>query len=372
MEGTDRLISSDDHVDLSHDNVKQHLASKFHQDYDQALAAFGQSVMNLVSSEANQRWSKQQGLTPDPNATIGGSRKHAATGRPGHTDPHERLKDMDADGVEASATYCEVSAFRYLYMVKNGWREATRAFNDTLAEFASVDPKRLIVSYQIPIHDVDGAVAEVRRAASSGCKSLQLPVFPTELGLPDYWDQRYDPLWSAIQDTDLPICCHIGMNTALDDLAKRDPTPQKGIFVPCVPLSAAEALGMWIMGGVFERYPRLKVVFVEPGLGWVSWWAYIADDLMVRQGYDFPAISQLPSHYLRQNVFLTFIDEPDAVRHAHERLGIENVMWSSDYPHPVSSWPNSHATVDAMFDGVDESDRELLLSGNAARVWNLQ
>ncbi len=208
-------------------------------------------------------------------------------------------------------------------------------------------------------------------AASVGCKSLQLPVYPAELGVPDYWDERYDPLFAAIQETDLPICCHIGMNTQLDDLARRDPTPQKGIFVPMVALSAAEALGMWVMGGVFERFPRLKVVFVEPGLGWVSWWLYIVDDLNQRQGYDFPAISELPSHYYRQNVFLTFIDEPNAVRQAHESLGIENIMWSSDYPHPVSSWPHSRTMVEKMFDGVDPRERELIVSGNAARVWNL-
>jgi predicted TIM-barrel fold metal-dependent hydrolase len=365
------LVSSDDHVDLNHGDVKQHLASKFHADYDEAVASFGKSVMRMASSEANQRWRTQQGLAPDPSVSMGGSRKHAASGRAGHTDALERLKDMDADGVEASVTYCEVSAFRYLYLVKNGWKEATRAFNDTLSEFASADPNRLIINYQIPIHDIDAAIEEVQRAAANGCKSLQLPVFPTELGLPDYWDQRYDPLWAAIQETDIPICCHIGMNTALDGLAQRDPTPQKGIFVPLVPLSSAESLGMWIMGGVFEKFPRLKVVFVEPGLGWVAWWLYIADDFVLRQGYEFPAIRELPSHYFHQNVYLTFIDEPDVIRHAHDRLGIENVMWSSDYPHPVSSWPNSQPIVETLFEGADPHDRELVLSGNATRVWNL-
>jgi uncharacterized protein len=367
-----RLISSDDHVDVTHDTVKEHLAPRFHDDYDQGVGTFVQSVMSMVSSEANQRWREQQGLAPDPSVSMAlRDRKYAAAGRPGHTDASERLKDMDTDGVEASVTYCEVSAFRYLYLIKNGWKESTRAFNDALSDFAAADPARLIVSYQIPIHDIDAAVDEVKRAAAQGCKSLQLPVFPAELGLPDYWDERYDPLWTAIQDTDLPICCHIGMNTALDDLARRDPTPQKGIFVPCVPLSAAEAFGMWIMGGVFARFPHLKVVFVEPGLGWVSWWLYIADDLVQRQGYEFPAITEPPSHYFRQNVFLTFIDEPHAVRLAHEGLGIENIMWSSDYPHPVTSWPNSRATVEKMFHDVDERERELVVSGNAARVWNL-
>jgi predicted TIM-barrel fold metal-dependent hydrolase len=240
-----------------------------------------------------------------------------------------------------------------------------------MSDFSTVDPQRMIVSYQIPIHDIEGAVAEVKWVASQGGKSLQLPVFPAELGLPDYWDQRYDPLWEVIQEVDLPICLHIGLNTGLESLARRDPTPQKGIFVGAVALTTAEPLGMFIMGGVFERFPTLKVVFVEPGLGWVSWWLYIADDLRQRQGYEFPAIKELPSHYFHKNVYLTFIDEPDAYRQAQERLGVDNIMWSSDYPHPVSSWPRSRAIVNNMFDGIPAEDRRKIVSGNAERVWNL-
>jgi predicted TIM-barrel fold metal-dependent hydrolase len=128
---------------------------------------------------------------------------------------------------------------------------------------------------------------------------------------------------------------------------------------------------MWVLTGVLERFPRLKIVFVEPGVGWVAWWLYTVDDLNARQGYEFPALKELPSFYFRRNVSLTFIDEPNVVRYAHERLGIENIMWSSDYPHPVSSWPNSQATADRMFADVSPEERELVLSGNAARVWNL-
>lgn len=368
----ERVISADDHIDLSHDRVKSFLATKYHDDYDDAVATFGRLMGSAVTAEANQRWREQEGLAVDRTATpMTAHRTHPASGRAGHTDPVERLRDMDTDGVEASSSYCEVSAFRYLYMIKNGRQESTRAFNTALAEFASADRKRLIVSYQIPIHDIDEAVQEVRWAAAEGCKSLQLPVFPAELGLPDYWDRRYDPLWAAIQDSALPVCCHIGLNTQLEGLAKRDPTPQKGIFVPMVPLSSAEALGMWVLSGVLERYPELKVVFVEPGIGWVSWWLYIVDDMATRQGYDYPGLKELPSHYFRQSIYLTFIDEPDVIRHAHDRLGIENVMWSSDYPHPVSSWPNSKTIIDTLFSDVEPIDRELILSGNAARVWDI-
>jgi uncharacterized protein len=367
------LISSDDHVEMTHDRVKAHLDKKHHDDYDAGVASFLQSMSRMRSSQANQQWRDQNNRS---DQTTGGTldladRKHPAAGRAGHTDAAARLRDMDEDGVARSSSYCEVSAFRYLYLIKNGWKESTRAFNTALAEWASADPQRLIVSYQIPIHDVDAAVEEVRWAAANGCKSIQLPVFPAELGLPDYWDTRYDPLFTAIQDLDLPICLHIGLNTGLDDLAQRDPTPQRGIFVPMVPLSSAEQLGMWIMGGVFERFSRLKVVFVEPGIGWVAWWLYIVDDMATRQKYDYPAITRLPSFYFRQNVYLTFIDEPHVVRHAREGIGIQNVMWSSDYPHPVSSWPHSRKIVDEILGDATPEERRLIVSGNAERVWSL-
>lgn len=365
-----RLISADDHVDLSHDTIKSFLDPKYHDAYNQALRDFGASMGAMRSNESNQRWRDQQGVVTQGKVGIGtGGNGYA--GRPGHTDAAARLADMDADGVQASSTYCEVSAFRYLYLVKDGWKEATRAFNTALADFASAAPDRLIVSFQIPVHDIDAAVAEVRWAASAGCKSLQLPVFPAELGLPDYWDTRYDPLWRAISGTGLPICCHIGLNTQLEGLALRDPTPQKGIFVPMVALSTAEPLGMWVLTGVLERFPELKVVFAEPGAGWVAWWLYIVDDLAARQGYDFPGLKKAPSEYFRRNVSVTFTDEPDVIRHARAIIGIGNVMWSSDYPHPVTSWPRSRAIAAEVTKGVSGAERDLILSGNAARVWNL-
>lgn len=365
------LISADDHVDLTQDQVKAHLLAKYHDSYDEAVARVEAELRGRNNVEVNRRWREQQSLPPVASKGFGSNERHPAFGRPGHTDPTARLRDMDADGVAVSSSYCEVSAFRYLYLVKDGFAEATRAFNTALAEFTSADPSRLIVSYQIPIHDMDMAVREIRWAATNGCRSLQLPVFPNELGLPDYWDTRYDPLWTAIQDADLPVCLHIGLKLSMEDLAKRDPTPQRAIFTSMVPMATAEALGMWLLTGVFERHPRLKVVFVEPGIGWVVWWLRTVDDMADRQGYEFPNLTRRPSDYFHSNVYLTFIDEPDVIRHAHDCLGIENVMWSSDYPHPVSSWPQSRSTVDRIFAGVSQQDRDLVCRGNAARVWNL-
>jgi predicted TIM-barrel fold metal-dependent hydrolase len=346
-----RLISADSHVNLSHEDIKGHLSPRYHDDYDEA---FGRWMARRVDHDGRVK------------ANLG---SHMS--RPGYREAQAHLEDMDTDGLDTEVVYCEVSAFRYLYLMSRGGPEATRAFNDTLADYGSVDPKRLIVSYQIPIHDIDTAVAEVERVAAFGGKSLQLPVFPTELGLPDYVDARYDRLWSAIQATGLPICCHTGFNTHLDDLQRRDPTPQAGITIPMMALSCGEALGMWVIGGILERFGDLKIVFVEPGLGWVAWWVRYVDVMVEKHAYVFPALKELPSFYFRRNVFVTFMEEPVAVQLLRHELGVSNMMWASDYPHPPTTWPNSQAILAEQFRGVPDDERDLIVSGNAARVWSL-
>jgi uncharacterized protein len=352
-----RVISSDSHVNVRHEQVKEHLASKFHDDYDAALMEYARVVLGGNSFKANRGGTEIQ---------------HASWGRDGHFDPRARLADMDTDGVDVEVLYCEVSAYRYLYLLKNGAKEATRAFNDTLHEFASADPARLIVNYQVPIHDIDVAIGEVERLSHAGGKSLQLPVFPAELGLPDYFDERYDRLFAAISETGLPITCHIGLNTALDGLARRDPTPRLALTLSCTPPSAAEALGIWLLTGILVRFPELKVVFVEPGLGWVAWYLSFVDDMVLRQGYEFPVLEgELPSFYYHRNMAMTFIDEPDSVRSLRHVLGTENLLWSSDYPHPVSTWPKSRAAIEEQLEGIPQAERELMVFRNAERIWRV-
>jgi predicted TIM-barrel fold metal-dependent hydrolase len=349
---TDRIISADSHVVLEHDTVKQHLASKHHVAYDDGVAAF-QLATRGPATETVARFNMK------------------GWDRPGHFDAAAHVADMDVDGVDVEVVYCEVSAFRYLYQLGDAMEPATRAFNDALSAYGSTAPDRLVVTYQIPVHDVPMAVREVERLAAAGAKSLQLPVYPAELGAPDYYDAVYDPLWAAIVDTGLPICCHTGLNTALDDVGRRDPTPQRGVIVPMMAMASAEAFGMWIMGGVFERHPGLKVVFVEPGLGWVAWWLQFADHMVTKQDYDFPAITELPSHYFHQSISLTFIEEPESVQLLRHTLGVENLLWSSDYPHPPSTWPNSRHSIEEQFAGIPTAERALMTCGNAARVWGL-
>jgi len=351
---TERLISSDSHVQTTHDAVKTHLAAKHHDEYD--------AVVNAEQRAMAERFGKER-------MAMARMFTHEAWGRPGHHDPGERLKDMDRDGVDAEVLYCEVGAFRIYHKMKDCWRQAFQAFNDTLVEFAAVNPTRLLVSYQIPLIDIEYAVSEVQRLALQGARSVQLPSFPSDLGLPDYHDRRYDPLWSALQETGVPISHHLEVKSSLGDIYLRDPTPQKGIHnsLPCTAL--AETLGFWIMTGTLERFPWLKIVLVEPGLAWIPFQLDVLDSFY-KGPYDFPGMKELPSFYFHRNFFLTFVDDARGVRMRHD-IGLDNIMWSTDYPHPATSWPHSREIVERQFEGVPAPERFALVCGNAARVYGL-
>ena len=241
-----------------------------------------------------------------------------------------------------------------------------------MLEFGAVDPKRLVVECADPDPRHRRRVRRGRaRSWRSACKSLQLPVFPNELGLPDYFHERYDPLWSLISDTELPMCCHIGLNTNLDDLIARDPTPMMGVMVPMAAMSVGEALGMWMLTGVLERFQDLKVVFVEPGLGWVAWYLYIVDDMVTRQELRVPGDQGAPELVL----------PPEHVPHVHRGARRDPVA-------PPPARCREHPVVHRLpapgvelaelararrgaVPGVPDDERELIVSGNAARVWNL-
>jgi predicted TIM-barrel fold metal-dependent hydrolase len=354
----ERVISADSHVAITQDQIKANLATRWHAAYDEAQQAFAAAMAaNMAQAKVNM-----DAMTRN---------QHAAFTRPGYGDGPSRLADMDTDGIDVEVIYSEVSAFRYIRNMREGIAEATRAFNDVLTEFASADPRRLIVNYQIPINDIPTAIAEVQRVAADGAKALQIPVFPTEIGQPDYYDERYAPLWDAIGEVGLPLACHIGVNTNLDDLTRRDPTAYKGVMVPMAALSTAEAFGMWILGGVLERHPDLQLVFVEPGLGWIAWYLDIIDDMVLRQGYSFEHISDLPSTYFHRNIAVTFIDEPDALTLLRHKVGVDNMLWSTDFPHPVTSWPDSQDLIERAFADIPADDKRKIICDNAARIWRL-
>ena len=348
-----RLISVDSHVRIEPEQIKANLTSRYHGAWDDAVAA----------EDAEHR--REFGDT-DPKVLAAGF-SHEAFTNPGYREPAERLKAMDRDGVDAEVLYSEVSAFRHYPHMREGWKEASEAFNRVLLDFSKADPERLVPAYQVPLIDIDYSVKQVHALAAEGARAVHIPTFPSEVGLAEYHDERYDPVWSAISETGMSISQHLGLVKSLFELLRRDPTPQKGIFTSQPAMRLAETIGFWILPGVLERFPKLKIVLVEPSLGWVPHYLDVLDS-MAAGPYDFPGLTDKPSSYFHRQMYLTFVDDARGLGYRHD-IGIDRIMWSTDFPHPATSWPNSHAVVEKNFEGIPDDERDLIVAGNAARLY---
>jgi predicted TIM-barrel fold metal-dependent hydrolase len=305
--------------------------------------------------------------------TLGTGAPWRAAGRPGGYDPLQRLKDMETDGVDAEILYVGNGGAAY-YELGVDHVEAFRAANSSAIEWASVDPKRLMPVYILPIADMKVAVGELERVAAEHGKAVQLPLVPREQGLPPYWDTFYDPLWEALSGTGIPISQHVGACRYLsEDVLDEDPTPFKGIFQSLPPIFMAENIADWCVSGVLERWPDLRVVLVEAGIGWIPYFLERLDTMAENHGWDtFPekVIEEKPSFYWHRNMAATFEQDLIGVRNRYH-IGVENLMWATDYPHPDSTWPHSQEVLGEHFKDVPKDEIELIASGNVSRIYKL-
>jgi len=184
----------------------------------------------------------------------------------------------------------------------------------------------LLPVYILPLHDIGAAVAEVTRIAQEGGRALQLPIYPTEIGLEPYWDERYEPLWGAIQEVGIPVSQHVGSNSYLGGLMQSDPTPVKGLFQFLPPIFMAEVLGTWVVTGILERFPKLHVVMVESGLGWVPYYLQRLDRMQSRHGWNtFEGMTkEKPSVYWYRQMAATFEEDEYGIE-KRGAIGVENI-----------------------------------------------
>jgi len=356
----ERIISADSHVAIRDEAVLRHLPEKHREDYKAARQRF------MV--EMAKRMKKKPGGSAMPSQ----EQPWEAAGRKGEWDPAARIQDMDTDQVDAEVLYTDVMVGSAYYHLPAEKRLACfRAYNDAALEFASYDPKRLLSVYIVPIAEVDEAVAEVTRLAKEGARAMLLPLYPVDMGLPHYSDERYEKLWSCFEEVGVPISQHVSANQALLDVMSYDPTPAKGIFQSLPPIFMSEVLAGWIVPGILARHPRLRIVLVEAGLGWIPYFLERLDTMKRSHGWDhYGMLEELPSTYFRRQVFATFEEDTFGVEQRHE-LGVENLMWATDYRHPDSTWPHSQKVLETHFRDVPVEEARLMIGGNAARVYGL-
>ncbi len=307
--------------------------------------------------------------------------------RPGCYDGEARLADMDADGVWAEVLFPPQRTMSHFLgdddddFVLAG----VAAYNDFLfEEFCAPDPRRLIGLAQIPSLGIDVAVDALRKAAARGAKGVIISNWPAG---GDNLSRDDDPFWAAAVDEGLPVAVHINIISRRQRAAARKAAAKRGNVLYDMSSEAARAKAIGGMShvfsmcagsitqvlftGVFERFPELRMCWIETGVGWLPHFIESLDDRYWRNRRwgDLP-ISEPPSFYWYRNNAASFITDRSgiALRHA---VGVDNMMWSSDYPHHGNDWPYSRKVITDTMGHIPAEERAKIVGGNAARIWRL-
>jgi predicted TIM-barrel fold metal-dependent hydrolase len=293
----------------------------------------------------------------------------------------QRLADMDRDGMDVGAIFGGgplQTANHDLYI------DSFAGYNRWVADFCSQDPKRLKWAAFLPMLDVDLAIGLMRDARKAGAVAVNIPAFPQSASafnkaqsqfqaltgdaqsVRQYRDPEFDPLWAVCCELDLAVTFHLGARVS----RFRDKTN----FLPDIVMgkpAMLEMAGIMIYGGVFDRFPDLRIGLIEAGVGWIPWAANYMDRTWEMQRYWTECnIKHPPSHYFDRNVYASFISDPIGVELRHHPGG-KNIMWSSDYPHSETTFPHSHEVIAHNFKGVPTAERDWIIGGCAKKFYGL-
>ncbi|WP_040825475.1 amidohydrolase family protein [Nocardia jiangxiensis] len=294
--------------------------------------------------------------------------------RPGVYDVHERIRDMNANGILASMcfpTFAGFSAGHLAYFKDEITVAMIQAYNDWhIEDWAGAYPGRFIPLSILPLWDPKLAVAEIERVAEKGCHSVSMPELPHLDGLPSYHDIEYwGPVFQALSDHGTVMNLHIGQGFRVLNLAPNAPIDNLMVLAPSVSLIAAQDL-LW--GPAFRSYPGLKVSFSEGGVGWIPFFLDRSDRHYTNQRWlrrDFGG--KLPSEVFREHTVACYVTDKTSLKLRHE-IGIDNIAWECDYPHSDSIWPNAPEFVLDELQAVDadDSDIDKITWQNACRFLN--
>jgi predicted TIM-barrel fold metal-dependent hydrolase len=283
------------------------------------------------------------------------------------TEPELRLKDQDRDGVQAEVIYGILGASARL----NDHEAATevlRIYNEWLADFCKASPDRLIGLANIPNHDMEVAVAEVKRAVKRGVRGLDVANRPDMTPL---WDPFWNPLWQIAHENGLPVHFHT-IGSRSPDYTKLAPKVGRAAFAAHITnfqMHMGYMLMSLIFSGALEHYPNLKIVIGEAGIGWIP---YVLDhmDLEWEDQFKDLDLKMKPSGYWYRQCYATYQTDRVGIKLLDE-LGEDNVMWGSDFPHPDGIWPDSQEYLNRELGHLPAAVRRKITRDNAAKLYRL-
>jgi predicted TIM-barrel fold metal-dependent hydrolase len=294
--------------------------------------------------------------------------------RRGAWDPVARLADMDLDGVYASLSFPSfIAGFggARLQTVTSDTDLALatmRAWNDWhLDAWVATSPDRFIPCQITWLLDPALGAKEIERNAVRGFRGLSFPESPHQLGLPSLHTGHWDPILAACQETETVVCLHAGSGGVLPTTATDAPTE---ITAALFGLSAIMPAVDWLYSLIPVRFPDLKLVLAEGGIGWVAGLLDRLEHLARFHAWygDWRGTDLTPAEVLARNFWFCALDNPSSYGQL-DRIGVEHVLCEVDYPHADSSWPNTQAMLRAQLEGLGPDVVERITWRNAAELF---
>jgi predicted TIM-barrel fold metal-dependent hydrolase len=359
-----RVIDIDGHVREADDLWERYLEAPFRGRAPKIEQVANGQLLFLLEGKRHHRRPEESPFRPKQDGSAVNEHRELAT------DPRERLKDMDRDGIERGLLF--PSAGLYLPSVEEEAYAAAlcRAYNNWLYDYCGADRRRLMGVGVVPVQDIDAAVAECRRCIRElGFKAVFVRPNPVKERLLS--DSYYDPLYEALIDLGAPLMVHEGsgayLPTAGADRFRGEWFFTHTISHPFEQMLSSLAL---ICRGTLERHPELRVVFLESGAGWLPYWLWRMDEHYEILPFQVPWLKMKPSDYFRRQCYTSF--EPDETRLGEviSSIGAARVLFASDYPHWDAKLEGSPRAVIERAD-LDQDTKRKIMGENAARLLRL-
>ncbi len=303
--------------------------------------------------------------------TLGPSRSFAGyTPRHGGFDPQARVADLDSEGIDVAVLYPSVGLFM-LEVGDAGLQAALcRAYNRWLADYCRAAPDRLVGAAAVPLLDVDEGVRELEHAVTNlGMRAAF--VRPNPVGGRALHHPAYDRLWERAANLGVPVVVHEGLSDTMPTLGRERFESAVIRHVLSHPFEQMAACAGFVLTGVLERHPRLRVAFVESGCAWLPYWLERMDEHWETWRALLPHVSRPPSEIFRGQCVVSMDPGEAAVEAVVRHAGAECVVWASDYPHPDATFPGAVRKTLGVLGPVDVAARRKILAENAARLYGL-
>jgi predicted TIM-barrel fold metal-dependent hydrolase len=291
-------------------------------------------------------------------------------GKPGGFDPHARIPDMDADGIDAAFLYPSLGLFSGAIHDPELAAATCRAYNRWLADYCSPYPDRLFGVAMLPMQNVEMAIQEMTFARKElGMKGGFLRPNPYNDRL--IHDPVYEPFWNAAEDLDFSIGFHEGASAGMpqvgiDRFATRG---ARHIITHTMEMMLACLSMIW--GGVCEKHPKLRVGFLESGGGWIAPWLDRMDRHFDDQGFNDSGLKHRPSEIFQRQCWISFEPVEGSLKVLADYIGPHKIMWATDYPHPDGFFPGAPAMVQKQLEGLSAETKHQVMAGGAMGFYGL-